>query len=80
MHPTNQPCNKKSMQSFAKIIKPWNWQLIPYQLIQKSFGSLEKISKYSLYRCKGLSILNELVRIYRVLTTVMYHVRFCQNN
>ena len=49
--------------------------MIPYYLIQKSFGSLDKISRYYLYRCKGLSILNEFVRIYRELTTKMYHVR-----
>ena len=49
--------------------------MLPYHLIQKSFGSLDKISRYQLYRCQVLSILNELVRIYRELTIEMYHVR-----
>ena len=49
--------------------------MIPYNLIQKSFESPNKISRYELDRCKVLSILKELVRTCRVLTTVMYHVR-----
>ena len=66
---------QNSMEAFAKIIKPYNWHMIPYNLIQLSFRLLEKISRYELYRFKVISILKELVRIYRVLTTVMYHVR-----
>ena len=32
---------QNSMEAFAKIIKPYNWHMIPYNLIQLSFRLIE---------------------------------------